>query len=90
MLAERGDWTPLKAYGRSKLCNILFTGALARRVRGSGVVAACLHPGVVAFFLAVGISLPAVGLVASFIVAAALVLVIDAVLLVLMRRRQRA
>jgi hypothetical protein len=32
----------------------------------------------VAFFLAVGISLPAVGLVASFIVAAALVLVIDA------------
>ena len=43
----------------------------------------------VAFFLAVGISLPAVGLVASFIVAAALVLVIDAVLLVMMRRRRR-
>ena len=44
----------------------------------------------VAFFLAVGTSLPAVGLVASFVVAAALVLVIDAALLVLMRRRQRA
>jgi len=44
----REDWTPLKAYGRSKLCNILFTRALARRLAGSGVVAACLHPGVVA------------------------------------------
>ena len=42
------DWSPLKAYGRSKLCNILFTRALARRLHGSGVVAACLHPGVVA------------------------------------------
>ena len=47
-LAGREDWTPLKAYGRSKLCNILFTRALARRLQGSGVVAACLHPGVVA------------------------------------------
>ena len=44
----REDWSPLKAYGRSKLCNILFTRALARRLEGSGVVAACLHPGVVA------------------------------------------
>ncbi|MGC2415638.1 MAG: SDR family NAD(P)-dependent oxidoreductase, partial [Stellaceae bacterium] len=42
------DWSPLKAYGRSKLCNILFTRALARRLEGSGVVASCLHPGVVA------------------------------------------
>ena len=42
------DWTPLKAYGRSKLCNILFTRALARRLAGSGVVACCLHPGMVA------------------------------------------
>jgi retinol dehydrogenase-12 len=42
------DWSPLKAYGRSKLCNILFTRALARRLRGSLVVTACLHPGVVA------------------------------------------
>ena len=47
-LAGREDWTPLKAYGRSKLCNILFTRALARRLQGSGVVASCLHPGVVA------------------------------------------
>jgi len=47
-LAGRGDWSPLKAYGRSKLCNILFTRAVARRLDGSGVIAACLHPGVVA------------------------------------------
>ena len=38
----------MKAYGRSKLCNILFTRALARRLDGSGVTAVCLHPGVIA------------------------------------------
>jgi NAD(P)-dependent dehydrogenase (short-subunit alcohol dehydrogenase family) len=42
------DWSMMKAYGRSKLCNILFTRELARRLDGSGVVATCLHPGVVA------------------------------------------
>ncbi|HEV2336241.1 MAG TPA: SDR family oxidoreductase [Stellaceae bacterium] len=47
-LTGREDWSPLKAYGRSKLCNILFTRALARRLDGSGVIASCLHPGVVA------------------------------------------
>jgi NAD(P)-dependent dehydrogenase (short-subunit alcohol dehydrogenase family) len=47
-LTGHEDWSPLKAYGRSKLCNILFTRALARRLTGSGVVTACLHPGVVA------------------------------------------
>jgi retinol dehydrogenase-12 len=47
-MVGRQDWSPLKAYGRSKLCNILFTRALARRLDGSGVVTACLHPGVVA------------------------------------------
>jgi retinol dehydrogenase-12 len=47
-LTGREDWSPLKAYGRSKLGNILFTRAVARRLDGSGVVAACLHPGVVA------------------------------------------
>ncbi len=47
-LAGTQDWSPLKAYGRSKLCNILFTRALARRLDGSGVVATCLHPGVIA------------------------------------------
>jgi NAD(P)-dependent dehydrogenase (short-subunit alcohol dehydrogenase family) len=36
---------PMKAYGRSKLCNTLFTRELARRRRGTGVTANCLHPG---------------------------------------------
>ncbi len=35
-------------YGRSKLCNILFTRELARRLAGSGVTANSLHPGFVA------------------------------------------
>ena len=38
----------MKAYRRSKLCNILFTRELARRLRGAGVTANCLHPGFVA------------------------------------------
>ena len=37
-----------KAYGRSKLANILFTRELARRLAGRGVTANCLHPGFVA------------------------------------------
>jgi NAD(P)-dependent dehydrogenase (short-subunit alcohol dehydrogenase family) len=35
-------------YGRSKLCNILFTRELARRWRDTGVTVNCLHPGFVA------------------------------------------
>jgi retinol dehydrogenase 12 len=42
------NWTPLSAYGRSKLANILFTRALARRLDPAIVTAACLHPGVIA------------------------------------------
>jgi retinol dehydrogenase 12 len=38
----------MKAYNRSKLCNILFTRELARRLQGTGVTANCLHPGFVA------------------------------------------
>jgi NAD(P)-dependent dehydrogenase (short-subunit alcohol dehydrogenase family) len=41
-------YTAMKAYGRSKLCNILFTRELARRWSGTGVTANCLHPGFVA------------------------------------------
>ena len=40
-----GGWT---AYQRSKLCNILFTRELARRLHGTGITANCLHPGFVA------------------------------------------
>ncbi|HEX3948891.1 MAG TPA: SDR family NAD(P)-dependent oxidoreductase [Steroidobacteraceae bacterium] len=41
-------YSAIRAYGRSKLCNILFTRELARRWAGSGVTANCLHPGFVA------------------------------------------
>lgn len=37
-----------KAYGESKLANIMFTYALARRLEGTGVTANTLHPGFVA------------------------------------------
>jgi NAD(P)-dependent dehydrogenase (short-subunit alcohol dehydrogenase family) len=47
-LARPREWSPLSVYGRSKLCNILFTHALARRLDPREVTAACLHPGVVA------------------------------------------
>jgi retinol dehydrogenase 12 len=38
----------MRAYGRSKLCNVLFTRELARRLQGTQVTANCLHPGFVA------------------------------------------
>jgi retinol dehydrogenase 12 len=41
------DWTPLSAYGSSKLANILFTRALARRLDPAVVTACCLHPGMI-------------------------------------------
>ncbi len=36
------------AYGQSKLCNLLFTYELARRLEGTGVTVNALHPGIVA------------------------------------------
>jgi NAD(P)-dependent dehydrogenase (short-subunit alcohol dehydrogenase family) len=44
--AARG-YSSWRAYGASKLANILFTAELARRLDGTGVTATCLHPGVV-------------------------------------------
>ena len=38
----------MKAYAQSKLANILFTRALAKRCAGTGVHVNCLHPGGVA------------------------------------------
>ncbi len=42
------SYAPMAAYSRSKLGNVLFTFALARRLEGSGITTNCLHPGVVA------------------------------------------
>ena len=39
---------PTRAYCRAKLANILFTRELDRRVRGEGIVAQAMHPGIVA------------------------------------------
>ena len=36
-----------RAYGQSKLANILFTYELARRLEGTGITVNCLHPGMV-------------------------------------------
>ena len=47
-LTHPQDWTMTKAYGRSKLCNILFTKELASRIDAREVVVTCLHPGMVA------------------------------------------
>jgi retinol dehydrogenase-12 len=47
LMGER-RYNGLTAYNRSKLCNILFTRELARRLAGTGVAANAVHPGVVA------------------------------------------
>jgi retinol dehydrogenase 12 len=47
-LQSEHSYRGLKAYSRSKLCNILFTRELARRLQGTGVTANCVHPGFVA------------------------------------------
>ncbi|MCY4400262.1 MAG: SDR family NAD(P)-dependent oxidoreductase [Gemmatimonadetes bacterium] len=43
---ERRPYRTTVAYQQSKLANVLFTGALARRTAGSGVQPLALHPGV--------------------------------------------
>jgi NAD(P)-dependent dehydrogenase (short-subunit alcohol dehydrogenase family) len=41
------NYGAMRAYSLSKLANIMFTYALARRMQGTGVTANCLHPGLV-------------------------------------------
>ncbi|MDZ7771224.1 MAG: SDR family oxidoreductase [Balneolaceae bacterium] len=41
------SWSSYRAYGLSKLCNIMFTHELARRTRGTALSAFSMHPGVV-------------------------------------------
>lgn len=43
----KSSYSPTKAYGVSKLCNIMFTHELAKRVADTSITANCLHPGVV-------------------------------------------
>jgi NAD(P)-dependent dehydrogenase (short-subunit alcohol dehydrogenase family) len=43
--SEHGRFRPGRAYGMSKLCNVLFTRELQRR--NPDIVANCLHPGVI-------------------------------------------
>lgn len=40
-------FSKMQAYAISKLCNILFTYELARKLKGSHITANCLHPGAV-------------------------------------------
>jgi NAD(P)-dependent dehydrogenase (short-subunit alcohol dehydrogenase family) len=47
-LQSAKDYSGFPVYGRSKLCNILFTRELARRWSDTGVTANSLHPGFVA------------------------------------------
>ena len=42
------SWTGLPEYAVSKLCNVLFSQELARRMAGRGVTSYALHPGVAA------------------------------------------
>ena len=41
------NYSAFGAYANSKLANVLFTYELARRIKGTGVTANCLHPGTV-------------------------------------------
>ena len=47
-LQSAAGYRGLAAYGRSKLCNVLYTRELARRWAGRAITANCLHPGFVA------------------------------------------
>jgi retinol dehydrogenase-14 len=46
LMSEKG-YSPMLAYRRSKLANVMFTFELARRLQGRNVTATCLHPGLV-------------------------------------------
>ncbi len=47
-LQGKEKYSGWRAYGQSKLANVLFTYELARRLEGTGVTANALHPGFVA------------------------------------------
>jgi len=47
-LELKRSYNPMRAYGRSKLCNLYFTYELARRLEDTGVTVNAMHPGFVA------------------------------------------
>ncbi|KAJ8403912.1 hypothetical protein AAFF_G00347800 [Aldrovandia affinis] len=51
------SWQYFQAYCNSKLCNILFTRELAKRLQGTSVTCYCLHPGIVRTELSRNVSL---------------------------------
>ena len=57
-LQSRRNYRSMRVYSRSKLSNVMFTYALARRLEGSGVTANSLHPGFVATSLGSGNRIP--------------------------------
>ncbi len=52
LMREQAFYFNMESYGRSKLCNLLFTHALAKRIEGSGVTVTAMHPSLVATGLA--------------------------------------
>ena len=46
-LQNERTWSMMRAYGDSKLANVMFTAALARRIDGTGVTTYSMHPGFV-------------------------------------------
>lgn len=47
-LSGERDYKPWRAYGQSKLANVLFAKELAKRLAGTGKIANALHPGGIA------------------------------------------
>lgn len=48
IVERKKSYAGMAAYGESKLCNIMFSNELARRLDGTGVTVNSLHPGVIA------------------------------------------
>ena len=46
-LSHAVSYRGFEVYGETKLCNVLFTLELARRLRGTNITTSCLHPGTV-------------------------------------------
>lgn len=46
-LPQQRRYDPWEAYSLSKFGNVIFTAILARNLEGTGIIANCLHPGIV-------------------------------------------